>query len=56
MLPDETADQFEERMRTKRSNILLKHMGTQLEEAGHINFHNLVRNNKRKLVSFIDKI
>jgi len=50
MLPDETADQFEERMRTKRSNILLKYMGTQLEENGHINFTTLIRNNKRKLV------
>lgn len=51
MLPDETADQFEERIRTKRSNILLKHMGTQLEENGHINFQNMIRTNKRKLVS-----
>ena len=50
MLPDETADQYEERIRTKRSNILLKHMGAQLEETGHINLSNLVRNNKRKMV------
>lgn len=50
MLPDETADQFEERIRNKRSNILLKHMGSQLDEVGHIYFSNLIRNNKRKLV------
>ena len=50
MLPEETADQFEERIRNKRSNILLKHMGSQLEEVGHIYFSNLIRNNKRKLV------
>lgn len=52
MLPDETADQFEERMRTKRSNLLFKYMGAQLEETGHINFTNMTRNNKRKLVFF----
>ncbi|KAH9405161.1 mitotic cohesin complex, non-SMC subunit Rad21 (kleisin) [Tyrophagus putrescentiae] len=51
MLPEETADQFEERIRNKRSNILLKHMGSQLEEVGHIYFSNLIRNNKRKLVA-----
>ena len=51
-MPDETADQFEERIRTKRSNLLLKYMGNDLEEKGHILFSSLVRNNKRKLVHF----
>ncbi|XP_046914255.2 RAD21 cohesin complex component verthandi [Dermatophagoides farinae] len=51
MLPDETVDQYEERIRTKRSNLLLKYMAVQLEDNGHIQFTNLVRNNKRKLVA-----
>lgn len=51
MLPDETIDQYEERIRTKRSNLLLKYMAVQLDDNGHIQFTNLVRNNKRKLVS-----
>ncbi|OTF83685.1 double-strand-break repair protein rad21-like protein [Euroglyphus maynei] len=51
MLPDETVDQYEERIRTKRSNLLLKYMAAQLEDNGHIQFTNLVRNNKRKLVA-----
>lgn len=53
MLPDETVDQYEERIRTKRSNLLLKYMAVQLEDNGHIQFTNLVRNNKRKLVSVL---
>ncbi|KAH9425200.1 mitotic cohesin complex, non-SMC subunit Rad21 (kleisin) [Dermatophagoides pteronyssinus] len=51
MLPDETIDQYEERIRTKRSNLLLKYMAVQLDDNGHIQFTNLVRNNKRKLVA-----
>lgn len=51
MLPDETIDQYEERIRTKRSNLLLKYMATQLDDSGHIQFSNFVRNNKRKLVA-----
>lgn len=50
MYPDETAEQFEERMRNKRTNILLKFMVNQLEEDGQVLFSNLVRNNRRKQV------
>lgn len=52
MLPDETADQYEERIRTKRSNILLKNMSSQLEEVGEIQFSQMIRNNKKKMVRF----
>ena len=48
MLPDETDEQFEERIRQRRTNILLKFMGTRLEEEGQLLFTNLVKNNRRK--------
>ncbi|KAF7494399.1 Double-strand-break repair protein rad21 -like protein [Sarcoptes scabiei] len=51
MLPDETVDQYEERIKAKRYNLLLKYMAVQLEENRHIQFVNLVRNNKRKMVA-----
>lgn len=51
MLPDETVDQYEERIRAKRYNLLLKYMAVQLEENGQIKFTNLVRSNKRKMVN-----
>lgn len=50
MLPDETIDQYEERVRTKRSNLLLKFMSTQLDDHGYIKFNTLINNNRRKLV------
>lgn len=50
MYPDETAEQFEERMRNKRTNVLLRFMGNQLDEEGEVHFSRLVRNNRRKQV------
>jgi chromatin segregation and condensation protein Rec8/ScpA/Scc1 (kleisin family) len=51
MLPDETDDQYEERIRQKRTNILLKFMVNRLEEEGQLLFSNLVRSNRRKQVA-----
>jgi cohesin complex subunit SCC1 len=51
MMPDETADQFEERMRNKRTNVLLRLMANQLEEEGSIAFTRLVKSNRRKQVA-----
>ena len=50
-MPDETADQFEERMRNKRTNVLLRLMANQLDEYGLIEFTHLVKNNRRKQVA-----
>ena len=51
-MPDETAEQYEERVRTKRTNVLLRFMSNSLEESGQLDFSTLVRNNRRKQVSF----
>ena len=51
MMPEETAEQFEERMRNKRTNVLLRLMANQLDEDGFISFTNLVKSNRRKQVS-----
>jgi hypothetical protein len=50
MMPDETAEQYEERMRNKRTNVLLRFMANHLEE-GSVPFSRLVRSNRRKQVS-----
>lgn len=50
MMPDETAEQYEERMRNKRTNVLLRLMSKQLEE-GAVSFTRLVCHNRRKQVS-----
>lgn len=50
MLPDETAEQFEERMVNKRTNVLLRFMGNQLDQDGHVMFSQLVKSNRRKQV------
>lgn len=50
MLEDETAEQFEERMRNKRTNVLLRFMSTTLNEKGSITFSALVKSNRRKQV------
>lgn len=52
-MPDETAEQFEERVRTKRTNVLLRFMSNSLEESGQLDFSALVRNNRRKQVSYM---
>lgn len=52
MLPDETAEQFEERMRDKRTNILLRFMANQLDENDSVSFSQLVKNNRRKQVCY----
>lgn len=57
MLEDETAEQFEERMRNKRTNVLLRFMSTTLNEKGSLTFSTLVKSNRRKQVissSFTD--
>lgn len=51
-MPEETAEQFEERMRNKRTNVLLRLMANQLDEDGFISFTNLVKSNRRKQVRF----
>jgi len=51
MMPEETAEQFEERMRNKRTNVLLRLMANQLDEDGFISFANLVKGNRRKQVA-----
>jgi len=51
MMPEETAEQFEERMRNKRTNVLLRLMANQLDEDGFISFTNLVKSNRRKQVA-----
>jgi len=51
MMPEETAEQFEERMRNKRTNVLLRLMANQLDEDGFIQFTNLVKSNRRKQVA-----
>ena len=53
MLPDENEEQYEERIRQKRTNILLKFMVNRLEEEGQLMFTNLVRNNRRKVVCLL---
>lgn len=50
MMPDETAEQYEERMRNKRTNVLLRLMSKQLEDGG-TSFGRLVSHNRRKQVS-----
>lgn len=50
MMPDETAEQYEERMRNKRTNVLLRLMSKQLED-GDVTFGRLVSHNRRKQVS-----
>ena len=50
MMPEETTEQFEERMRNKRTNVLLRLMANQLDEDGFIQFANLVKSNRRKQV------
>ncbi|KAI1300152.1 Double-strand-break repair protein rad21 -like protein [Halotydeus destructor] len=50
MMPDETAEQFEERVRNKRTNVLLRLMANQLEE-GEMTFSQLVKSNRRKQVA-----
>lgn len=50
MMPEETDEQFEERMRNKRTNVLLRLMANQLDEDGFISFTNLVKSNRRKQV------
>lgn len=52
MMPEETTEQFEERMRNKRTNVLLRLMANQLDEDGFISFTNLVKSNRRKPVIF----
>lgn len=54
MMPEETAEQFEERMRNKRTNVLLRLMANQLDEDGFISFTNLVKSNRRKQVSYFE--
>lgn len=49
MLEDETAEQFEERVRNKRTNVLLRFIAPQLEE-GDVTFSHLVKSNRRKQV------
>jgi len=51
MMPEETSEQFEERMRNKRTNVLLRLMANQLDEEGSISFTNLVKSNRRKQVA-----
>lgn len=53
MMPNETAEQFEERVRNKRSNVLLRYLSNQLEddEDGGLAFSVIVSNNNRKQVS-----
>lgn len=51
MMPDETAEQYEERMRNKRTCVLLRLMSKQLEE-GAVSFTRLVSHNRRKQVLF----
>lgn len=52
-MPEETAEQFEERMRNKRTNVLLRLMANQLDEDGFISFTNLVKSNRRKQVRLL---
>lgn len=51
MMPNETAEQFEERVRNKRSNVLLRYLSKELgdEDAG-LAFSAIVVNNNRKQV------
>ncbi|RWS11824.1 double-strand-break repair protein rad21-like protein [Dinothrombium tinctorium] len=51
MMPDETAEQYEERMRNKRTNVLLRFMSNQLDEEGSVSFSRLVHHNRRKQVA-----
>ncbi|RWS25416.1 double-strand-break repair protein rad21-like protein, partial [Leptotrombidium deliense] len=51
MMPDETAEQYEERMRNKRTNVLLRFMSNQLDDMGSISFSQLVHHNRRKQVA-----
>ena len=52
-LEDETVEQFEERVRNKRSNVLLMYLSNQLEEHQTISFQRLVKDNRRKQVCFL---
>lgn len=54
MMPaeNETAEQFEERVRNKRSNVLLRYLSNQLEDDEEgLAFSVIVNNNNRKQVS-----
>lgn len=51
MMPDETAEQFEERVRNKRSNVLLRYMSNQLDISDMVRFSDLVKSNRRKQVA-----
>jgi len=51
MMPDETAEQFEERVRNKRSNVLLRYMSNQLDISDMVRFTDLVKSNRRKQVA-----
>lgn len=51
-MPNETAEQFEERVRNKRSNVLLRYLSNQLEdEDDGVTLSIIVANNNRKQVS-----
>lgn len=57
MMPNETAEQFEERVRNKRSNVLLRYLSNQLEdEDDGVTLSIIVANNNRKQVSLISTI
>ena len=50
-MPNETAEQFEERVRNKRSNVLLRYLSNQLEDEDEgLAFSVIVANNSRKQV------
>ena len=51
-MPNETAEQFEERVRNKRSNVLLRYLSNQLEDDDEgVTLSVVVANNNRKQVS-----
>lgn len=50
-MPDETAEQFEERIRNRRTNVLLRFMDNQLKDDDGVPFSHLVKSNRRKQVA-----
>jgi cohesin complex subunit SCC1 len=52
MLANETVEQFEERVRNKRSNVLLRYLSNQLEDEDEgVTLSVIVANNNRKQVA-----
>lgn len=53
MLPDETREEYEERIRNKRTNVLLRFLVDRLEDESEVKFSGLVKNNKRRQVTIL---